>query len=341
MEEIKMLQYNLLLDRKISKNNHNEYVVCPTCKKNITFNGCTSHSKIHSDILIAKKAFIKNKYLFQNYCFCGNEIFVPENIKDARRKHTHFCSSECYNIAKNKVKNYYKKQQMKKKCIICGKAFNANHKDTKTCSYNCWIKLLSIKTKNVWNNRTDIEISEKISSGSLGKKGCKAWNKGLTGNDYMKHYIDENGNNSFYEALSKNDKWFRKTSIEKKFEDLLEKLNANYQYSFFTQNSQFDFLISTNNFVYIIELDGDYWHKSRRLFPNETDREMKRLEDNLKSNKIKNIINTKKNWIVLRIWEYDINNNFGIIEEWVKKLLKEEKNDETIYEIKKNYSNWS
>jgi hypothetical protein len=137
MRNINFFEYNLLSDRNIINNNKNDYIICPVCKKKITFNECTSHSKVHPEIINEKRKFIKKKYKFQNYCYCGKEIIIPENIRDSRRKHTHFCSSKCFDMAKKIVKEYYKTKSLNKKCIICGKKFNANHIETKTCSYNC------------------------------------------------------------------------------------------------------------------------------------------------------------------------------------------------------------
>jgi hypothetical protein len=55
MRNINFFEYNLLSDRNIINNNKNDYIICSVCKKKITFNGCTSHSKVHPEIINEKE----------------------------------------------------------------------------------------------------------------------------------------------------------------------------------------------------------------------------------------------------------------------------------------------
>ena len=80
----------------------------------------------------------------------------------------------------------------------------------------------------------------------------------MTGREYLKHYDKPDGTNSLYEGLKKNHGWYYKSKPEIKFEEILEKINIDYRYNFFTQHSQFDFLVIGKNINFIFEIDGDY-----------------------------------------------------------------------------------
>lgn len=304
------------------------------CGQLVVYNGITSHSKIclFSDLLKVK--YKKNKFYTNENCpICNTKLTLTG------RRHFVFCNGHCTNRARQII-NDYEKKNTEYICATCNKIFKSTHKRN-TCSDECCNQLLSKRVTayhmrgKTSDNASYRERNEKIGKSRIGKSHGVVWNKGLSGYDYMKHYEKPDGTNSFYEALKKNDGWFKKTAQEKKFEEFLLENHFNYQYSFFACHRQFDFLVSTDNDVFIIELDGDYWHKSRRLSFTEDEIQIARKLDQEKEAVLFSL-KFNKRLTLLRIWEYDINNNetlFTVLTD----IFKGTNVDENISKIKEYY----
>ncbi|MFA5484935.1 MAG: hypothetical protein WC260_01675 [Candidatus Pacearchaeota archaeon] len=43
---------------------------------------------------------------------------------------------------------------------------------------------------------------------------------------------------------------------------------------FLPENKQWDFFVWHNNYIFVIEIDGDYWHRSSKVFSNIEDRKI-------------------------------------------------------------------
>lgn len=309
------------------------------CGREIAFNGITSHRKICDKAEELKNEFLRDKYHIEEYCvICGTDLTdINKNIINHRGRKFIFCSTKCLYEAKHLLKKI--NEIHINDCIICNNKFETKNIDKKTCSSECYCLLLSNNVAD-WHKKEKDTINykkrnEKIGISSSNRMlGNKPWNTGLHGDDFFKHYIDKNGENNFYKALQKNDKWFKKTLPEKMFEEILIEINCRYQYSFFTQNRQFDFIISTDSYCFIVEIDGDYWHKSRRLeFDEEVIKESRAL-DEIKGKLISNI-NAKKQFILLRVWEYHIYDK--TIFNYFKDLFQEINVSENISKIEEYY----
>ena len=96
--------------------------------------------------------------------------------------------------------------------------------------------------------------------------------------------------------------------------------------------SQFDFILNINNLKIILECDGDYWHKSSRRCSDIGVINIKRNQDKLKE---KFMID--KEFLFIRFWEYNINNNLDIIENFLLELKSSDINSNSVIENIKEY----
>jgi len=286
----------------------------------------TSHNDVCKHALQSKFRFLFEKFKLYEYCYCGRKINIDKTHIERSGKHVNFCSNKCLNKAKQFVFHfeYYIKI---KKCGICKRKFISYNKTKKTCSQKCANKFSKKAAQKWWNkNKRSQVVKERNRKIGINTKNWRqnknwpAWNKDLHGKKYFKHYI-KNGKNNFYERLKKNDGWFRATIPEKKIKKILKKLRLRFKHNFFTSQKQFDFLISFKKFIIILEVDGDFWHKSKLKCSDIEKRKEARKVDKKKELLIKKIKNTKKEWVVIRFWENDIN----IDTKKVYKLLEEMK----------------
>jgi len=268
----------------------NDYIKCSTCKNMISYNGVNSHSRIHGDIVVDKFNYLSDKFNYYERSVYSNKIIKYSNIL-RKNKYIVVCNSKEYQEIINYVTLYEREY---KKCLICGDNFISKRK---TCSDECLRKMLSIKTKEYWCNSDNLEsiiirnskISEKAKIYNIGRI---PWNKGLVGEEYISHYDKPDGSNSMIDAFKKSS-FIPSSSIEIKLESFLKEYNFRFHKSWFCSSKQFDFLISFNYNVLIVECDGDYWHKSKRRCLCKNERNIKRNEDKLKENIIYE--NIKKN----------------------------------------------
>ena len=147
------LEYDLLHNRENRDGKYDyQKINCPHCNF-VThgINGITKHMVVnptHTGLIETKLKLISRILNFQEYCHCGKSIKF-DNGDVYRKKHTHFCSSNCYMSAKKTVHKYYKNIKLQRKCTICNKKYVANHKTQKVCSNECYRKLLSINSKKM------------------------------------------------------------------------------------------------------------------------------------------------------------------------------------------------
>lgn len=339
--EIKNIKLNSLL------------ITCNNCKKEIKYNGCTSHYNICHNIFDDKKIFFKNLYnIAENEkCICGKYLFSDVTNEEIRTRGNNifYCSAKC----KYKICAYIKKYETcLHKCLICNNEFLGSSKTVSTCSKKCrYLHSSNIITQ--WHKDNKHTEEYKIRLQKIGKannfseyiKKNGAWNKGLFGELYLKHYDKEDGTNSLIEGLKRSTFLYKKTRPEEIIDDLLNDLEFNYKYNIFHQCKQFDFSVFMNNIALIIEVDGDYWHKSKRRISNQLERDIQRNLDKTKDAIIEQYNNSIKKlgkcWFIIRFWENDIIYNTNLIKSYLIKL-KENINDREkfkniIQEIKEYY----
>jgi len=316
------------------------------CGNAVTVNGATSHATICNLVHESKREFLKSFFRIKDVCvFCSNKIEYESEIRKLRKGKIDFCSSKCFTAAKVLVKKYELYESRTKICVICNKQFISNN--CTTCSDECAAKLMSKKAKDWWsdedNNDQIIARNEKIGKiASASNTGRHPWNHELHGREYLEHYEDENGRNSLHEALKKT--FFKvKTKPEIAFEEILKQLSARYKYSFFCKQHQFDFLVSLSKNVFLVEIDGDYWHKSIRRASDEKDRQVKRQQDNEKASVVLNSIkHTNKKWDLIRFWEIDVRRHNDVVKQFMQKLIGSENDqselDNVVQEIKAYYA---
>lgn len=316
-------------------------IECPVCKKIMNVRGSCSHQKVHMQINQAKRKvvqkFIYTKEILTKCAVCGKQINAINDKGAVNSSKISTCSLKCSRTLYGWIKKY---QRNLKNCPICGKQFISKY--NKTCSIQCSRKYNGQKAKK-WHNKmknTDTykDIQRRIGESRrefMKGKYYPAWNKGLTGQQYVSHYDKEDGSNSLYESIKRNNSFFKKTKPQILFQEIMKEINIQYDYSIFINNSQFDFLLKIDQKRLVVQVDGDWWHKSILKCSDQNERKMCRLKDSLKAQKVK----THRNgWDIVRVWQLDIYNNSQYIKQLFKKLKEREIYDQTIHEIKQYYN---
>lgn len=322
-------------------------VQCPICGFVTNLNGCTSHSKLHKEIYQIKRQKIK-EFLFRGECIdfclvCGKPLIWLKQNGSVDSSQLVTCCFKCAQELQTFTKRY---QTKLKKCEICGKQFITTCK-AKTCSQGCYKTLLGMNSK-AWhckmkNTQQYTNMYRKISTSERNTRANLSsipWNRGITGEQYIKHYQKQDGINTLYQSIKRNSSFFKKTHPEVTFQQLLKELNIDYKYCIFVKNRQFDFLLKFKNCNIVVQVDGDYWHKSKERCNDENLRKMVRLSDSLKQ---KVIYQNRKGWSVIRIWESDLERDIDNIKMYFQKIKEQSSGNEldkirnTICEIKEYY----
>jgi very-short-patch-repair endonuclease len=274
------------------------------CGKEISINGVTSHSTICPFAKESKLLFMKEA-LPQKCLICETSLLWSGDLKKDRWKRAcaAVCSLRCVNLAKRILRG--------KNCLICNTFF---YKTTKYCSRKCALEQKS-RQAILWHKQSREKDfyqvrNQKIREASIGRNvGAIPWNKGLQGEEYLKHYLTANGSSNLYTSLRHNKAFFKTTEPEVRMKEILKSLNIKHKHNFFFIKHQYDFYIRLGEKRAIIECDGDFWHcSSRSNYYAPELAEQIRHKDSEKENFLK--INFKKYPIVvLRFWEYSISKN--------------------------------
>lgn len=169
--------------------------------------------------------------------------------------------------------------------------------------------------KVIGNPERGKNISKKL-SGIKKSDEHKAKIKELAGIRWAKPEEREKQSNRLISRLIKNNHRNKKTKLEIKFEEILEKLNIKFKYQHQISSAIFDFLILNTNTI--IEVDGDFHHCN----PNTIHKipihpiQIKTVGNDIRKNRIAEDNGFK----LLRFWESDINNK---PQEVIKILQKE------------------
>jgi very-short-patch-repair endonuclease len=288
---------------------------CEICNKGYdTLWGLSSHNVKKHDIK-PQETFIKHNLEDKiPYCKCGcgevpKFLGIQKGFRDYIRGH----SSKVNNNWGHNTESQKKSKETQKKLYKSGELVIWNKgltkEDDERLDYGDKI-------------RSNLERNKKISKSLKGRKRPQyvldKLDKGMReywGNEENKEkqsnvrllYIKENG----FTVIS---------NLENNFSKLLDSLNIGYYRQFYVREikSLYDFKIKGKNIL--IEIDGDFWHCN----PN-TEHKIPVIEHqkrNLINDKIKTEWCFKNNYILLRFWEYDINNNIEwVIDELKKHLL--------------------
>jgi len=117
------------------------------------------------------------------------------------------------------------------------------------------------------------------------------------------------------EAIEKIFKHKKMNKLENRVAKRLTKLGFDYTFQFFINKDgvckSYDFKIKDK--PYIIEVDGDFWHGN----PNTTNHHTG-VEQTKKNDILKEEIAKWRGYIVIRLWESDINNDITIVDKTLK-----------------------
>jgi very-short-patch-repair endonuclease len=120
-------------------------------------------------------------------------------------------------------------------------------------------------------------------------------------------------------AKRKGSKEFGTSKLEEKFaKNFLDKLNVNYVYQYKVNaiGRFYDFKIT--DYPIYIEVDGDYYHGRGLIYEDMSPMQKK----NHKVDKIKNDYCSRNGYMLIRIWEHDINNHPDMAMKYLKEVLK-------------------
>lgn len=212
-------------------------------------------------------------------------------------------------------------------CPICQKTFNRGKPSDplKTCSREC-ANISRKQTVQKWHKQSKdspdyMQRNKKIGKASTGRNvGATPWNKGLQGQEYLEHYIAEDGSSNLYTSLRHNKAFFKTTQPELKLKELLKVAGLQSKHNFFFIKHQYDFYVKLGEQRLIIECDGDFWHcSSRSNYYNPEVADSVRLsdrkkEDFIKANFIKHPIE------VVRFWEFNLMNKSSEVTHLLQQL---------------------
>jgi len=228
----------------------------------------------------------------------------------------------------NKIK------KIKRKCPLCNKEYFIPISKTVGAGYRKYCKrkcfYLAQKNRKPWNKNKKTGIIPR----SVFQRHCIPWNKGLTKKDTRiqkmietrkktdsykhtektkekikdaaikqmknKKYRDAARERMIERLRSRKNSYFKDTIIELKIQDELRKKNIEFEkHKSLLKKYVVDLFVKPN---IVIECDGCYWHNCLIHFPEKHKERRKR--DELKSSELQ-----KHNYIVLRFWDHEINDD--------------------------------
>lgn len=109
------------------------------------------------------------------------------------------------------------------------------------------------------------------------------------------------------------------TAPERLFSEMLQELGVEYELQKVVGYKIFDFYIPSKNMI--VEVDGDYFHGNPLIYESKDLNKMQLR--NMRNDKYKETLAKGNGFIVERVWEYDLNNNYDEQKKRFKKLLKD------------------
>lgn len=256
----------------------------------------TSHL-IHVHSLSLHDYLLRHYYTVEDLTcqnsFCTNLVKLRRGIPNL------FCSTSCH-----------KKRDRRRRCEVCKTEFMKDDLRVRTCSSKCESELRS-HSISTWHLEMPEERKRKHFL-IIGQKAAQTrknnyrppWNKGKTG-IYTEETIQKIRQATLRQFETQS---FRKTRIEVVMEEVLNRLNVNYKYSFRLENRQYDFLLP--DYKLLIECDGDYWHCNPKFYPQPKRWQLERR----KIDKLKNEIAERNGYKIVRFWEDSILHSLSEVE---------------------------
>jgi very-short-patch-repair endonuclease len=108
------------------------------------------------------------------------------------------------------------------------------------------------------------------------------------------------------------------TEPERVFSQMMKELGVEIESQKVINNKIYDFYIPSKNMM--VEVDGDYWHANPLIYEGK---ELNKTQiRNVKNDKFKDILAKGNGFLLERVWEYDLKNNYEKQKKRFKKLLK-------------------
>lgn len=117
----------------------------------------------------------------------------------------------------------------------------------------------------------------------------------------------------------KGNKEYGTSKLEEKFaKNFLDKLGIDYIYQYKVESIGRFYDFKLKDYPIYIEIDGDYYHGRGLIYEEMSPMQKK----NNKVDKIKNDYCSRNGYLLIRIWEYDINHNQDMVLKYLKDTLK-------------------
>lgn len=108
------------------------------------------------------------------------------------------------------------------------------------------------------------------------------------------------------------------TSPERIFSKMMKELGVEIVNQKVVKNKIYDFYIPSKNMV--IEVDGDYWHANPLIYEGK---ELNKIQlKNVRNDKKKDSLAIGYGFLIERVWEHDLHNNYEEQKERFRKILK-------------------
>lgn len=109
------------------------------------------------------------------------------------------------------------------------------------------------------------------------------------------------------------------TEPERKFADMMEELEVEYETQKIIDNKIYDFYIPSKNMI--VEVDGDYFHGNPLIYEAK---DLNKIQlRNQRNDGFKDILAKGRGFLLERVWEYDLKNNYKEQKKRFEKLLKD------------------
>lgn len=108
------------------------------------------------------------------------------------------------------------------------------------------------------------------------------------------------------------------TSPERVFSKMMKELGVEIVNQKVVKNKIYDFYIPSKNMV--VEVDGDYWHANPLIYEGK---ELNKIQlKNVRNDKKKDSLAIGYGFLIERVWEHDLHNNYEEQKERFRKILK-------------------
>lgn len=108
------------------------------------------------------------------------------------------------------------------------------------------------------------------------------------------------------------------TEPERIFSEMLDELEVEYELQKVVGYKIYDFYIPSKNMI--VEVDGDYFHGNPLIYESKDLNKMQLR--NMRNDKYKEVLAKGNGFILERVWEYDLKNNYAEQKKRFKKLLQ-------------------